>query len=94
MEVLASLDGELHVKLHIRNKVENFIWSLIAVYGATQEEFKADFLQELVNLVKDNPYPIIIWGSSTCLDFHSRRARVGLMIIDLSYSMQSLTAWI
>jgi hypothetical protein len=34
MDVLASSDGEYHIKLTIRNKVDNFIWSLVAVYGA------------------------------------------------------------
>jgi hypothetical protein len=32
MDVLASFDGEYHIKLTIRNKVDNFIWSLVAVY--------------------------------------------------------------
>ena len=66
MDVLANSDGEYHVKIHIHNKVDNFTWSLVAVYGAAQDEFKADFLREMVNLVKDNPYPIIIGGISIC----------------------------
>ena len=66
MEVLASSDGEYHIKLHIRNKADNFTWTLVAVYGAAQDEFKADFLCELVNLAKDNPHPILIGGISIC----------------------------
>jgi hypothetical protein len=66
MEVLASLDGDFHVKLHIQNKLDNFTWSLVVVYGAAQEEFKADFLREMVNLAKDNTYPILIGGTSIC----------------------------
>jgi hypothetical protein len=67
MEVLACSYGDFHVKLHIQNKLDNFTWSLVAVYGAAQEEFKAVFLREMVNLAKDNPYPIIIGGgASTC----------------------------
>jgi hypothetical protein len=62
MDVLACSDGDFHVKLHIRNKLDNFTWSIVAVYGAAQEEFKADFLREMVNLAKDNTYPIIIGG--------------------------------
>jgi hypothetical protein len=34
MEVLASSGGNYHIKLHIRNRADNFIWSLVAVYGA------------------------------------------------------------
>ena len=29
------------------------------MYGVAQDEFKADFLMELVNLAKDKPYPIL-----------------------------------
>jgi hypothetical protein len=66
MEVLVSSDGDFHVKLHIRNKLDNFTWSLVVVYGAAQEGFKADFLREMVNLAKNNPYPILIGGTSIC----------------------------
>jgi hypothetical protein len=66
MEVLACSEGDFHVKLHIRNKSDNFMWSLVTVYGAAQAEHKAAFLRELVNLAKDNPYPIIIGGISIC----------------------------
>ena len=55
MDVLASSDGEFHIKLHTRNKANNFTWTLVAVYGAAQDELKAVFLCELVNLAKDNP---------------------------------------
>ena len=34
MDVLASSDGDFHIKVHIRNKVDNFTWSLVTVYGA------------------------------------------------------------
>jgi hypothetical protein len=36
------------------------------MYGAAQDEFKASFLCELVNLVKDNLYPILIEGILIC----------------------------
>jgi hypothetical protein len=46
------------------NRVGNFIWSFVTVYGAAQEDSKDAFLRELVNLAEDNPHPIIIgvWG--------------------------------
>jgi hypothetical protein len=34
MEVLARSTGDYHIKLHIRNRADNFTWSLVAVYGA------------------------------------------------------------
>ena len=67
MDVLASSEGEFHIKLHIRNKADTFTWSLAAVYGAAQDEFKAAFLRELVNLAKDDPYPILIGGDFNLL---------------------------
>ena len=75
MDVLASSNGEFHVKLHIRNKADNFTWTLVAVYGAAQDEFKADFLRELVNLAKDNPYPILIGGDFNLLRFPNEKSR-------------------
>jgi hypothetical protein len=90
MKVLASLDGEYRIKLDIQNKVDNFIWSLVAVYSAAQEAFKADFLCELVNLAKDNPYPIIIGGDFNLLQFLTRRVEAILMIIGPSCLMLSL----
>jgi hypothetical protein len=66
MEILARSSGDYHIKLYIRNRADNFTWSLVTVYGVAQDEFKADFLRELVNLAKDNPYPMIIGGILIC----------------------------
>jgi hypothetical protein len=60
MEILDNVGGDFHIKLHIWNKSDNFIWSLVFVYGAAQDAAKPSFLREIVNLAKDNPYPIII----------------------------------
>jgi hypothetical protein len=38
----------------------NFIWSLLAVYGAVQDEDKEAFVRELVDLAKDNLHLILI----------------------------------
>ena len=50
MDMLASSDGEFHIKVHIRNKADNFLWSLVGVYGAAQDEFKPAFLRIVVDL--------------------------------------------
>jgi hypothetical protein len=74
MEVIAHSSGDYHIKLHICNRADNFTWILVAIYGAAQDEFKADFLRELVNLAKDNPYPILIGGDFNLLRFrHEKR---------------------
>jgi hypothetical protein len=60
MDVLALSDGEFHIKFHIRNKTNNFTWSLLAVYGAVQDEDKEAFVRELVDLAKDNLHLILM----------------------------------
>jgi endonuclease/exonuclease/phosphatase family metal-dependent hydrolase len=75
MEVLASSDGEYHIKLTIRNKADDFTWSLVVVYRAAQDEFKADFLHELGNLAKDNPYLILIGGDFNLLRFQHEKSK-------------------
>jgi endonuclease/exonuclease/phosphatase family metal-dependent hydrolase len=75
MKVFASSDGEYHIKLDIQNKANDFIRTLVAVYGAAQDKFKADFLREMVNLAKDNPYPIIIGGDFNFLRFPHEKSR-------------------
>jgi endonuclease/exonuclease/phosphatase family metal-dependent hydrolase len=74
-EVIAHSDGDYHIKLHIINKMDNFMWSLVVVYGAAQEQFKADFLCELVNLAKDNSYPILIVGDFNLLRFRHEKSK-------------------
>jgi endonuclease/exonuclease/phosphatase family metal-dependent hydrolase len=69
MKVLASSGEDYHIKLHICNKADDFTWSLVAVYGVAQNEFKADFFHELVNLAKNNLYPILIGGDFNLLRF-------------------------
>jgi hypothetical protein len=56
MKILDKSGGEFHIKLHIRNKSDNLIWSLVSVYGAAHDISKPAFLRELVNLAKDNHY--------------------------------------
>jgi hypothetical protein len=75
MEVIAHSGGHYHIKLHIRNRADNFTWSLVAVYGAAQEEYKADFFRELVNLAKDNPYQILVGGDFNLLRFHHEKSK-------------------
>jgi hypothetical protein len=75
MEILDNSGGDFHIKLHIRNKSDNFIWSLVSVYGAAQDVHKPAFLRELVNLAKDNPHPIIIGGDFNLLRYPHEKSR-------------------
>ena len=62
MDLLPFSIVEFHIKFHLRNRADNFTWTLVAVYGAAQDEHKSAFLLELVNLAKNNPYPMLIGG--------------------------------
>jgi hypothetical protein len=55
------------VRFKIRNKEIGFIWNLVAVYGATQDEFKANFLTELVQLCSKETIRIMIGGDFNIL---------------------------
>jgi hypothetical protein len=68
------LGRDCHIKLHIRNRADNFKWSLVTMYGTVQDEFKANFLRELVNLAKDNPYLILIGGDFNLLRFRHEKS--------------------
>jgi hypothetical protein len=46
IDVLACFDADFHVKLHIRNKSDNFTWSLVAVYGAAQKSLRLIFFEK------------------------------------------------
>jgi hypothetical protein len=47
-EVESMEDGEFHIKFILKNKVDAFWWALLSVYGVAQDEYKEQFLSELV----------------------------------------------
>jgi endonuclease/exonuclease/phosphatase family metal-dependent hydrolase len=75
MEILDNSGGDFHIKLHIRNRFDNFIWSLVSVYGAAHDVHKPAFLRELVNLAKDNLHPIIIGGDFNLLRYPQEKSK-------------------
>lgn len=60
-------EGEFHIKFHICNRTDKFKWSLMAVYGPAQDEFKSAFLAELVRACQHNPLPSLIGGDFNIL---------------------------
>ena len=62
--------GDFSVKFRVRSKLDGFLWSLVAVYGAAQPEFKPDFLVDLVRICGDENLPILLGG-----DFNIIRRR-------------------
>jgi hypothetical protein len=54
--------GDKCVKFYVTSKLDNFKWALVAVYGAAQDEHKADFLAELVRICENETLPILVGG--------------------------------
>jgi hypothetical protein len=62
MDVGSIDDGEFFVKFRVRDKVRDFKWVLVAVYGVAQPEFKESFLTELVHSCNHERLPLCIGG--------------------------------
>jgi hypothetical protein len=75
MEILDNSGEDFHIKLHVRNKSDDFVWSLVSIYGATQDVHKPAFLREMVNLAKNNLHPIIIGGDFNLLRYPNEKSK-------------------
>ena len=57
------VDGDYHIKFVIKNKVDGFRWALLSIYGAAQEEYKEQFLSELVRACTNcGDLPFLVGG--------------------------------
>ena len=54
--------GDFCVKLHLENKLDAFMRTLVIVYGAAQDNFKPDFLVELVRICDKEELPMLVGG--------------------------------
>ena len=66
----SAVAGDFCVKLHFKSKVDGFLWALVAVYGAAQDENKSLFLSELVRVCEGESLPMVVGG-----DFNIIRRR-------------------
>lgn len=64
-EVLSWQVGSYSVAAMIKNGSDKFVWRLVVVYGSPYEEGKADFLQELGDLLDNWEGPTVIGGILT-----------------------------
>jgi len=62
LDIGGIVEGSYYVKFRLRSKKEDFMWVLVAVYGATQPEFKEEFLTELVRAYNVEKLPIMVGG--------------------------------
>jgi hypothetical protein len=55
------------VKFHLCNKVNDFKWALVAVYGPAQSNLKEQFLTEMIHMCSHEQLPILIGGDFNIL---------------------------
>jgi endonuclease/exonuclease/phosphatase family metal-dependent hydrolase len=60
-------NGDFCVKLNIKSKLDGFEWILVPVYGAAQDNYKAEFLSELVRLCEVETLPLLLAGDFNIL---------------------------
>jgi hypothetical protein len=60
LQISMIIEGEFYIKFHLCNKIDNFKWILMAVYGSAHEEFKTTFLPELLRSCQQNFLPTLI----------------------------------
>lgn len=46
----------------MKNKIDNFRWKVVVVYGSAYEEHKQEFLDELTNVSSSSSIPMLIGG--------------------------------
>lgn len=60
LDLSLIVEGEFYIKFHLCNKIDNFKWILMAVYGSDQDEFKSAFFTELVWACQQNSLPTLL----------------------------------
>jgi exonuclease III len=87
--------GDFYIMFRLRNKIENFEWVLIAVYGAAQNEFKEGFLRELVHTVSNETNPVLsarqfTWANSLPIPTYEKLDRI-MVSTDWELKYQKVT---
>lgn len=72
--------GEYHIKYNVRNKEDGFEWALIAAYGEAQEEFKEDFLTEMIQICNAEDKPTLIGGDFNIIWSPAEKTMIETMV--------------
>lgn len=81
-------EGDFYVKFTLRNKQDDFKWSLATVYGPAQADRKEMFLAELVRLGSQESLPLVIGGDFNILRCPSEKIKIILINGGLFFSMR------
>ncbi|WVZ52923.1 hypothetical protein U9M48_003922 [Paspalum notatum var. saurae] len=60
-------EGDFFIKFKVRNKVDDFRWLLVSIYGPAQQENKEAFLLELAHLCSKETLPMVVGGDFNIL---------------------------
>jgi hypothetical protein len=66
-DIRAIDKGDFYIKFHLCNKVDDYKWALVVVYGPAQDESKERFLAELVNMCSHERLPLLVGGDYNIL---------------------------
>jgi exonuclease III len=73
IDVLDIKHGNFLLKFKLRNKEDNFEWSLLAVYGAAQDNEKEAFLSEQVRMCDTENVPLLVGGDFNIIRSPSKK---------------------
>ena len=62
LEYIEHEIGMYYIRMLVKDKINDFTWNLIIVYGDAQPNGKAAFLAELARVCHDTTYPCLIGG--------------------------------
>jgi hypothetical protein len=74
-------EGDFYVKFHLCNKVNDFKWALVAVYGPAQSNLKEQFLTEMIHMCSHEQLPILIGGDFNILRSPSEKNKDNLAFL-------------
>ena len=67
LSVQSVVARDFCVKFKLKSKEDGFLWLLVIVYGAAQEEHKPAFLAELVRICQNETLPMLVGGDSNII---------------------------
>jgi hypothetical protein len=68
-DIVAIDEGDFYIKFHLCNKVDDYKWALVVVH----DEFKENFLAELVNMCSHERLPMLVGGDYNILRNSSKK---------------------
>jgi hypothetical protein len=85
LQIQNVITSDRCVKFYVFSKIDNFKWVMVVVYGAAQEEYKPEFLAELVRICEDEPLPMLVGGDFNIIRRQDEKNNESLMLDGLLF---------